>query len=121
MSVEESEKKMKIITVNLPVPYIKTIENLVGDKGLFPNRSEALRYFINTGKKAFTDSLNVPLNINTLNNHVIELDRAILEYLAHRDTVFNMIVKRKGKLGNMTRMLDEFSKFLESQNNDGGF
>jgi len=46
MSVEESEKKMKIITVNLPVPYIKTIENLVGDKGLYPSRSELMRVAI---------------------------------------------------------------------------
>ena len=34
---------MKIITVNLPVPYIKTIEGLVGDKGLYPSRSELIR------------------------------------------------------------------------------
>jgi len=118
--MKEKKPNMQLLTLHLPPGVIKEADNFC-DLGLFPNRGEALRYFINTGKKAFTDSLNVPLNINTLNNHVIELDRAILEYLAHRDTVFNMIVKRKGKLGNMTRMLDEFSKFLESQNNDGGF
>ena len=34
---------MKIITVNVPVPYLKTIENLVGDDGLYPSRSELIR------------------------------------------------------------------------------
>ncbi|MBD3350175.1 MAG: ribbon-helix-helix protein, CopG family [Candidatus Lokiarchaeota archaeon] len=37
---------MKIITVNLPVPYIKTIELLVGDQGLYPSRSELIRVAI---------------------------------------------------------------------------
>jgi Arc/MetJ-type ribon-helix-helix transcriptional regulator len=39
-------KYLKIITVNLPVPYIKTIELLVGDKGLYPSRSELIRVAI---------------------------------------------------------------------------
>ena len=34
---------MKIITVNLPVSYIHTIKNLVGDTGLYPSRSELIR------------------------------------------------------------------------------
>jgi Arc/MetJ-type ribon-helix-helix transcriptional regulator len=37
---------VKIITVNLPVPYIKTIECLVGDNGLYPSRSELIRVAI---------------------------------------------------------------------------
>ena len=37
---------MRIITVNLPVPYIKTIELLVGNKGLYPSRSELIRVAI---------------------------------------------------------------------------
>lgn len=37
---------MNIITVNLPVPYLKTIELLVGDHGLYPSRSELIRVAI---------------------------------------------------------------------------
>ncbi len=37
---------MKIITVNLPVKDIKTIKTLVGEKGLFPSRSELIRVAI---------------------------------------------------------------------------
>lgn len=37
---------MKIITVNLPVKDIKTIKGLVGEKGLFPSRSELIRVAI---------------------------------------------------------------------------
>lgn len=35
--------RMKIITVNLPIQYINTIKNLVGDSGLYPSRSELIR------------------------------------------------------------------------------
>jgi Arc/MetJ-type ribon-helix-helix transcriptional regulator len=34
---------MKIITVNLPESYLDAIEKLVGDKGLYPSRSELIR------------------------------------------------------------------------------
>jgi Arc/MetJ-type ribon-helix-helix transcriptional regulator len=34
---------MKIITVNLPVNYLKSIDGLVGEKGLYPSRSELIR------------------------------------------------------------------------------
>ena len=34
---------MKIITVNLPISYLKMIDNLVGDKALYPSRSELIR------------------------------------------------------------------------------
>lgn len=37
---------MKIITVNLPVPYIQTIKLLVGQNGLYPSRSELIRVAI---------------------------------------------------------------------------
>lgn len=37
---------MKTITVNLPVPYIKTIDVLVGDGGLYTSRSELIRVAI---------------------------------------------------------------------------
>lgn len=34
---------MKIITVNLPTSYLKAIDMLIGDKGLYPSRSELIR------------------------------------------------------------------------------
>lgn len=34
---------MKIITVNLPVTYIKTIDTMIGENGLYPSRSELIR------------------------------------------------------------------------------
>ena len=34
---------MRIITVNLPVTYLKAIDSLTGDKGLYPSRSELIR------------------------------------------------------------------------------
>ncbi len=37
---------MKIITVNLPVNYLNAIASLVGEKGLYPSRSELARVAI---------------------------------------------------------------------------
>lgn len=34
---------MRIITVNLPVSYLKAIDRLTGQKGLYPSRSELIR------------------------------------------------------------------------------
>jgi antitoxin ParD1/3/4 len=34
---------MRIITVNLPVPYLKAIDALAGEGGLYPSRSELIR------------------------------------------------------------------------------
>jgi Arc/MetJ-type ribon-helix-helix transcriptional regulator len=34
---------MKIITVNLPESYIKTIDKLVGESSIYPSRSELIR------------------------------------------------------------------------------
>lgn len=34
---------MKIITVNLPVSYLKTIDGLTGETALYPSRSELIR------------------------------------------------------------------------------
>lgn len=34
---------MKIITVNLPVSYLKMLDGLVGEQGLYPSRSELVR------------------------------------------------------------------------------
>ena len=39
----ERKKKMRIITVNLPVSYLKAIESLTGGDGLYPSRSELIR------------------------------------------------------------------------------
>lgn len=37
---------MRIITVNLPVTYLKAIDGLIGKKGLYPSRSELMRVAI---------------------------------------------------------------------------
>jgi hypothetical protein len=34
---------MRIITVNLPVSYLKMIDKLTGEDGLYPSRSELIR------------------------------------------------------------------------------
>lgn len=34
---------MKIITVNLPISYLKMVDGLVGENGLYPSRSELIR------------------------------------------------------------------------------
>ena len=34
---------MRIITVNLPIPYLQAISKLVGEKSLYPSRSELVR------------------------------------------------------------------------------
>ena len=34
---------MRIITVNLPESYLKTIDHLVGENALYPSRSELIR------------------------------------------------------------------------------
>ncbi|MFX0057322.1 MAG: ribbon-helix-helix domain-containing protein [Candidatus Hodarchaeota archaeon] len=34
---------MKIVTVNVPESYIDAINKLIGDKGLYPSRSELIR------------------------------------------------------------------------------
>ena len=34
---------MKIVTVNVPESYLDSIEKLVGEKGLYPSRSELIR------------------------------------------------------------------------------
>ena len=33
---------MKIITINIPISYLKTIESLVGENALYPSRSELI-------------------------------------------------------------------------------
>jgi len=40
--VKKSEKKMKIITINLPEKYLSAIQTL-NDFGIYPSRSEAIR------------------------------------------------------------------------------
>jgi Arc/MetJ-type ribon-helix-helix transcriptional regulator len=64
---------MKIITVNLPVPYIKTIEVLVGENGLYPSRSELIRV-------AIRDFLLKELEIaKTFPKDVLEPEKDVLE------------------------------------------
>ncbi|KKK44253.1 hypothetical protein LCGC14_0604560 [marine sediment metagenome] len=34
---------MKIVTVNIPEPYLESIKRLIGEGGLYPSRSELIR------------------------------------------------------------------------------
>ena len=34
---------MKIVTVNIPEPYLESIKKLIGEGGLYPSRSELIR------------------------------------------------------------------------------
>jgi Arc/MetJ-type ribon-helix-helix transcriptional regulator len=40
---ETSEKRMKIITVNLPQPTIESMRKITDEYGLYPSRSELIR------------------------------------------------------------------------------
>ena len=40
---EEEGCKLKICTVNIPEIYIEAINKLIGEKGLYPSRSELIR------------------------------------------------------------------------------
>ena len=53
---------MKILTVNLPQAYLKAIDELTGDKNLYPSRSELIRVAVREflikeleAVKSFTD------------------------------------------------------------------
>ena len=37
------ESTIRIITVNIPISYLKAIDNLTGKTGLYPSRSELIR------------------------------------------------------------------------------
>ena len=53
---KKSEKKMKIITINLPEKYLSAIQTL-NDYGIYPSRSEAIRI-------ALRDFLNEELKMD---------------------------------------------------------
>jgi antitoxin ParD1/3/4 len=78
---------MRIITVNLPVPYLKMIDGLVGERGLYPSRSELIRvavrdYLIKEMKSALDFPLVLKYNADTpvvpptpeLDTHVLQID-----------------------------------------------
>ena len=48
----EGGMQMKLITLYLPEPYIRALDRLVNEKGIYPNRAEAIRI-------AVRDLLNV--------------------------------------------------------------
>lgn len=55
----------RIITVNLPVSYLGAIDNLIGEDGLYPSRSELIRVAVRDflikeleAAKAFTECQN---------------------------------------------------------------
>ena len=41
---------MKLMTLHLPEKWVQKVDTLV-EKGIYPNRSEALRYFLREGMK----------------------------------------------------------------------
>ena len=43
-------RRLRLITIHLPVKWLRFIDELV-TQGEFPNRSEAIRYFIYLGLK----------------------------------------------------------------------
>ena len=61
---------MKIITVNLPVPYINTIKLLVGREGLYPSRSELIRVAI---RDFLSKELKMAKNLNTITQEEKEI------------------------------------------------
>ena len=59
---------MRIVTVNLPEAFLKTIDTLCGDGGLYPSRSELVRVAIReflvrelTAAKAFLPMTPLPM------------------------------------------------------------
>lgn len=56
---------VQIITINLPNSYVKALEKLTADLGLFPSRSEAIR----TALRQFVDKeLEYAEKLEELNN-----------------------------------------------------
>jgi len=43
MTTKGGKEFMKIVTVNIPEPFIKAIDKLTGHNGLYPSRSELIR------------------------------------------------------------------------------
>ena len=43
MTTNRGKEFMKIVTVNIPEPYIRAIDKLTGYDGLYPSRSELIR------------------------------------------------------------------------------
>ena len=75
---------MKIITVNLPVTYLKAIEGLVGEKGLYPSRSElvrvAIRDFLIHEMEAAQIFVNAQ-NTITVTNKPPEIDQTLFVHV----------------------------------------
>jgi Arc/MetJ-type ribon-helix-helix transcriptional regulator len=62
---------MKIITINVPEAFLKQIETLIGEKGLYPSRSELIRV-------AIREFLIRELDTPTLTNQKIEQKNPII-------------------------------------------
>jgi len=70
---------MKIITVNLPVQYLKMIEGLIGENGLYPSRSELIRVAVRDflireleSAERFTDMSDNPFIDKTVTKNEIK-------------------------------------------------
>ena len=56
---------MKIVTVNVPESYIEAIKKLVGEKGLYPSRSELIRCAV---REFLLKELEMAKNIHKFKN-----------------------------------------------------
>ncbi|MHA1194528.1 MAG: ribbon-helix-helix domain-containing protein [Promethearchaeota archaeon] len=63
---------MKIVTVNVPENYIEAINKLVGEKGIYPSRSELIRCAV---RDFLMKELKQAVEISNVNeNHIEKLD-----------------------------------------------
>lgn len=58
---------MKQLTLYLPEKVVESLEKLM-EKGLFPNKGNAIRYFIITSLSNYVDLLSKPASVNTVNS-----------------------------------------------------
>jgi Arc/MetJ-type ribon-helix-helix transcriptional regulator len=70
--------KMKVVTCNIPMKYIDTIESLINDYGLYNSRSEIIRESL---LLFFAQIDRVNNNINTI---LIEKDQIVIDNKIYR-------------------------------------
>jgi len=68
---------MKIVTVNVPESYIDAIQKLVGEKGLYPSRSELIRCAV---REFLIRELKIAINMGKYN------ERDLDNFEEHYDT-----------------------------------
>jgi antitoxin ParD1/3/4 len=81
---------MRIVTVNLPQAYIKTIEGFVGENGLYPSRSELIRVAI---REFLMKELEIAQNFPKFNSE-IPANHIISEPMKNDDLVVRIPTER---------------------------